>query len=155
MDAEKLQELAKNILYPDHGLSNTMIIHTYCESQIDDIINKSCQRPALILKWTYRYKLEFIYSTGLITEPLYYNLTQLGAIRNKYAHNTNFDIGSYQNLTFKNREGQSINVRHLFAMLTVAVEKHLIMSSLEQILAYTLYGLMFGYKPTAQGDAPF
>jgi uncharacterized protein YlaN (UPF0358 family) len=73
----------------------TLIIHLHTEYWINKIIQAKSPIYKEILdnnRYTFSIKLDLIYNMGLIPEGLYKNIKKLNSLRNKYAHEINYDF---------------------------------------------------------------
>lgn len=73
-------------------LAQIITLHLFTENWLDKLIKNKAKNPQEIQRWNYRNKLSFVYNMDLIPDPLYHNLIKLNSIRNKCAHDLNYDL---------------------------------------------------------------
>ncbi|OIK13578.1 hypothetical protein BIV60_13875 [Bacillus sp. MUM 116] len=69
-------------------------IHLYTEYWINRILKEKKKNPGEIVKneSSYSVKLDFVYNMGFITDQLFSNLKKLNKLRNKCAHQLDYDF---------------------------------------------------------------
>ena len=88
--------------------------HLLIEYLIDKIIEQKCKAPDKILEdprnYPFSVKLQFVYSMGLLPDYLHENIVRINRLRNKLAHNLDFELDR-NNMTIVNWEGETIRIR--------------------------------------------
>lgn len=76
-------------------LAQVVTIHLFTEFWLDKILESRCEKPnALPNQINYKQKLDIVHSLVVLPEGLYDNLWKLNKLRNKCAHNLNFDFSN-------------------------------------------------------------
>jgi hypothetical protein len=89
------EQLYNRIITTDEPIVLVLAIHIYTEYWIDKIIQSKSPTSKEILdnnNYTFSIKLHIVYNMGLIPEGLYRNIKKLNSLRNKYAHELNYDF---------------------------------------------------------------
>ncbi|HRQ23230.1 MAG TPA: hypothetical protein PLF42_07355 [Anaerolineales bacterium] len=80
----------------DDEATIVLVGHLIVENLINRVIRAKCKAPKTILGdvrvYTFAVKLQIIYAMGLLPEGIYKNIVRINKLRNKYAHNIEFDI---------------------------------------------------------------
>ena len=85
----------KDICSIDEPRILTIVIHLYIENFIEEIIKKKIKRSSKILKYSFKQKLEILYSMDIIPENFYEDINFINNTRNNYAHKLNFTINNF------------------------------------------------------------
>ncbi|MGH4140739.1 hypothetical protein [Clostridium sp.] len=90
-----------------------LTIHLYTEFWINKCIELCSPKPKEILdkNFVFSTKLMLVYNMGLIPEQLYLNIKKLNTLRNKYAHNLDYDF-TKSDLNYIYSDGKSV-LEHL------------------------------------------
>lgn len=83
--------------------------HLFTEYMLDMLIREKFEKPNTILKYKFSQKLEILYSLDLLPLYLYKNISYLNKIRNRFAHNLEYDL-SNEKLTFYTSDGKKVDV---------------------------------------------
>lgn len=74
-------------------LAQVITIHLFSEYWLDRVLISICTNPnSLPQQISYKQKLDIVHSLVELPEGLYKNLTKLNQLRNKCAHNLDFDF---------------------------------------------------------------
>jgi hypothetical protein len=88
--------------------------HLLVEYLLDKIIEQKCKAPNKILDdsrtYSFSVKLQLVYSMGLLPDYLYENIVRINRLRNKLAHNLDFEL-DLNNMLVVNLKGETIKVR--------------------------------------------
>lgn len=82
----------------DEPISLTILCHLYSEYWINRIIEEKSPTAKEILdnrNFTFSIKLALVYNMGFITEIIYSNIKTLNNLRNKIAHQLDYDIKNF------------------------------------------------------------
>ncbi len=90
--------------------TKVLTIHLYTEFWINKLIDLSSPKPQEILNRNLNFsiKLILIYNMGLIPEQLYLNIKKLNKLRNKYAHNLDYEF-TKSDLNYVYSNGKNIS----------------------------------------------
>ena len=91
---ENLQKYFVKLSSVKEPIILVLTIHLYTEFWINKLIELRSPNPKEILDRNYVFaiKLMLVYNMGLIPEQLYLNIKKLNTLRNKYAHNLDYDF---------------------------------------------------------------
>jgi hypothetical protein len=85
-------------------ISLTILCHLYSEYWINQIIEEKSPTAKEILdnrNFTFSIKLVLVYNMGFITEVIYSNIKILNNLRNKIAHQLDYDLNNFDFNQFK------------------------------------------------------
>lgn len=76
-------------------LAVVVTIHLYTEYWLDRILESACENPnRLPRQMNYKNKLDIVHSLVSLPDGLHKNLSKLNTLRNKCAHNLDFDFST-------------------------------------------------------------
>lgn len=75
----------KYVLKQDE-VSIVLKCHLFLEQTIEKLINKIATRPEIILKDSFKRKVDFLFIVGAITDSIHKDLLLINSIRNKFSH---------------------------------------------------------------------
>jgi hypothetical protein len=131
--------------------------HLLIEYLINRIIEAKCKHPQKIVKdsqnYTFSVKLQIVHEMGLLTDPIYNNIVKLNKIRNRLAHDLDFDVEE-MDMTLFNDHGECINLKPKGKRNPRAFYlRMLVISTLNQLQSHMLINLRV--KTRAEELFPF
>lgn len=84
-------EMVSRLLALNDPTAIVITLHLFTEYWLNEVLRKFCPLRDLT---NYRYfkKLEIAYAMGKLTEDIYHNLKALNSVRNKIAHDIDYDL---------------------------------------------------------------
>jgi hypothetical protein len=91
-------EFIRRLFSSDDALSFVITSHLFIETFINEIIRKKFSKSFLILnkrEFSFSLKLDLLKSKNYFDDNLYLDLQLINTLRNKFAHNLNYDIAIF------------------------------------------------------------
>jgi len=84
----------KNLVFDTKELSSILKAHLFIERLIDSIIEKKLDKPGSLFKnqLSFSLKLDLAHSLGIVPDKVLSPIRALNKIRNKYAHDINYEV---------------------------------------------------------------
>jgi hypothetical protein len=106
---KKIDEFLSYVFKQDET-SVVLKSHLYLEQTIDKLIVHLATNPDLILKASFKNKVDFLYSIGSITKDFYTRLLVINSIRNKFSHEYQYKLSKKDIEVLSTLTGKKIKI---------------------------------------------
>jgi hypothetical protein len=143
----------KHVAQERDVLNLTLKAHLYIENFLEEILKRKFMHGAILLNnrdVTFSLKLDILRAKNYLDEKLYHDIRLINRLRNKFAHELTFDIGSFDMSQFSYCEGLYQDVRTKKAETRRLVNIHIF----KHVLLYLLLRLTEEHEFIAEIKKP-